>query len=432
MALTIFWFRRDLRIFDNHGLFEALSGPNPVVPLFIFDKNILDKLVNKEDRRVQFIHNTLRDLHQALISIGSSLHIFYDLPLNAFDSLCNSLHIDQVITNHDYEPYALERDRLLAQQLAKRNIKFITYKDQVIYEKSEIVKPDGNPYTVFTPYSKRWKEKLTAEGIVKFASEKLLINFYKCKAEIIPTMKQLGFQEVDVDIPPRTPVVAVIQRYHETRNIPSINGTSKLSLHLRFGTVSIREFALLASQQNEQWLIELIWREFFMMILFHFPYVLHASFKRKYDQIPWRNNEREFEAWCKGETGYPIVDAGMRELNTTGFMHNRVRMITASFLTKHLLIDWRWGEAYFAEKLLDYELASNNGNWQWSAGCGCDAAPYFRIFNPTEQTRKFDPEFIYIKKWINDFHPNYIPAIVEHKFARKRALEVYKSALIEG
>jgi deoxyribodipyrimidine photo-lyase len=224
----------------------------------------------------------------------------------------------------------------------------------------------------------------------------------------------------------------LIRHYDETRNIPSLEGTSFAGMYLRFGTISVRRLAKLASELNEKWLNELIWREFFMMILFHFPYVVNENFKKKYDDLKWRNDEKEFLLWCKGETGYPIVDAGMRQLNETGWMHNRVRMVVAGFLCKHLLIDWRWGEAYFAELLLDYELSSNNGNWQWAAGTGCDAAPYFRIFNPGQQIKKFDPQLTYIKRWIKNFRPGYLPEIVKHEFARKRALEVYKKALEEN
>ncbi|HEX5024427.1 MAG TPA: deoxyribodipyrimidine photo-lyase, partial [Agriterribacter sp.] len=331
--------------------------------------------------------------------------------------------------NHDYEPYAIERDTQVKNYLMEQQISFTTYKDQVIFEKSEVVKADGTPYTVFTPYSRVWKKNFMSCKNTCFRSEAYLSNLHVTEAFYLPSLQEIGFERVDINIPPPTVDKPAIQSYHETRNLPAVDGTSKLSVHLRFGTVSVRQIARLADQLNEQWLNELIWRDFFMMILFHFPYVVHQSFKKKYDHIRWRNNEQEFECWCRGETGYPIVDAGMHQLNETGWMHNRVRMIVASFLTKHLLIDWRWGEAYFAEKLVDYELSSNNGNWQWAAGSGCDAAPYFRIFNPWEQTQKFDPDLVYIKKWIPHFKPGYITPIVEHDYARKRALEVYKKSL---
>jgi deoxyribodipyrimidine photo-lyase len=432
MQVNIFWFRRDLRLFDNHGLYHALKSGKPVLPVFIFDKNILDALPDKNDRRVSFIYDSLLKLQAEIKKYNSSLYILYDTPLNAFKHLAEEYRVHEVFTNHDYEPYAINRDVEIAAYLEKNGIKFSTFKDQVLYEKNEVLKPDGSPYTVFTPYSRTWKQKLAKENIPVYPSEKETKAFLASRPLRFPSLKEMGFHHSSFAVPDLTVDPSLIQNYDTTRNIPCINGTSRLSVHLRFGTVSIRQLVKAAAELNEQWLNELIWREFFMMILYHFPRVVSESFKSKYDNIRWRNNEKEFALWCKGETGYPMVDAGMRELNETGFMHNRVRMIVASFLTKHLLIDWRWGEAYFAEKLLDYELSSNNGNWQWAAGCGCDAAPYFRIFNPSEQTKKFDPDLIYIKKWIKNFKPGYLPPVVEHEFARNRALEVYKKSLSEN
>jgi len=431
MHVNIFWFRRDLRLFDNHGLYRALKSGKPVVPVFIFDKDILNALSDKNDRRVSFIYDSLLKLQAEIKKYNSSLYILQDTPLNAFKHLAEEYKISEVFTNHDYEPYAIKRDDEIAGFLNKNGITFSTFKDQVIFEKNEVLKSDGKPYTVFTPYSRIWKQKLSEEKLPAYPSEKNLNAFLKSRPVPFPSLKEVGFDRTEMVIPDITIDPYVIQNYDNTRNIPGINGTSRLSVHLRFGTVSIRQLVKAATELNEQWLNELIWREFFMMILFHFPRVVTDSFKTKYDNIKWRNHEKEFVLWCKGETGYPIVDAGMRELNETGFMHNRVRMIVASFLTKHLLIDWRWGEAYFAEKLLDYELSSNNGNWQWAAGCGCDAAPYFRIFNPSEQTKRFDPDFIYIKQWIKNFKPGYLPPVVVHEVARKRALEVYKKSLSE-
>lgn len=428
---SIFWFRRDLRLHDNHGLYQALTQTEAILPVFIFDKDILEGLKDKADKRVSFIHQTLSAINGTLKVNGSSLYVLHDTPLQAFEKLTKEFDITAVYTNHDYEPYAIKRDATVETFLKSRNISFKTYKDQVIFERAEVVKADGSPYTIFTPFSKVWKEKYTADKKVRYPSEKHIKHLQQTKPFPFPSLKQLGFESVALDIPPITPDKNIIQHYDETRNLPFIDGTSKMSVHLRFGTVSIRELAAFASKWNDQWLNELIWREFFMMILWHFPHVVTESFKAKYDRIPWRNNETEFKKWCAGETGYPMVDAGMREMNTTGLMHNRVRMVVASFLTKHLLIDWRWGEAYFAEKLLDYELSSNNGNWQWCAGCGCDAAPYFRIFNPTEQQKKFDPEMIYIRKWIKNYRPGYLEPFVDHDFARKRALEVFKAALNE-
>ena len=430
--ITVFWFRRDLRLHDNHGLFEALKNSNEVLPVFIFDKTILNKLSVKKDKRVSFIHQTIKKINDELLKVGSSLMVLNDEPINAFKTISESFTIKDIFANHDYEPYAIDRDLKIKEWLKAKNISFHTFKDQVIFEKGEVMKPDGNPYTIFTPYSKIWKRKLAEEKIKPFASENLLSNLIKTKPFHFPDLHEIGFENSEDEFSPIIIDSNLISNYHLTRNLPAVNGTSKLSIHLRFGTVSVRKLAKVALELNEQWLNELIWREFFMMILFHFPYVVNKSFKKKYENIKWRNNETEFKKWCDGETGYPIVDAGMRELNQTGLMHNRVRMVVASFLTKHLLIDWLWGEAYFAEKLLDYELSSNNGNWQWAAGCGCDAAPYFRIFNPSEQTKKFDTDMLYIKKWINNFTADYLPPIVEHTFARKRALEVFKKSLLEN
>jgi len=428
MQVNIFWFRRDLRLFDNHGLFKALSSGLPVLPVFIFDKNILEAL-EPNDRRVSFIHDTLSGLQEQLNNIGSSLLILYNKPLEAFQKIIKDYDVKEVFTNHDYEPYAINRDNDISTWLKKSGIGFSTYKDQVIFEKSEVVKSNGEPYTIFTPYSKTWKQKLASQNIVSYQSENKKEAFFKTKPFYFPALKEIGFNHIPYKIHSPEIDPSVILKYNETRNFPSINGTSRLSVHLRFGTVSVRQLVKSATELNEQWLNELIWREFFMSILFHFPYSISGCFKKHYDNIKWRNDSKEFEHWCSGETGYPIVDAGMRELNETGFMHNRVRMIVASFLTKHLLTDWRMGEAWFAEKLFDYELSSNVGNWQWAAGCGCDAAPYFRIFNPAEQVKKFDPDFYYVKKWIPGYKPGYLPEIVEHSFARNRALETFKKYL---
>ena len=427
--VTVFWFRRDLRLNDNHGLYKALKNSDTVLPVFIFDTLILDKLPGKKDKRVAYIYETLQKLNTVLKENSSSLLIIHDSPKNAFEKILKNFDVKEVYTNHDYEPYAIERDALIENLLSGKNIPFYTFKDQVIFEKSEVIKPNGEPYTIFTPYLKTWKQKFNAEKINIFPCEKYLSHFVKIKAFTFPSLKEIAFDKVDPGIPDLHIDKDTITHYDERRNLPSIDGTSHASVYLRFGTVSVRRLVTIANNFNEKWLNELIWREFFMMILFQFPYVVNNNFNKKYDHIKWRNNEKEFDLWCKGETGYPIVDAGMRQLNETGTMHNRVRMIVASFLTKHLLIDWRWGEAYFAEKLLDYELSSNNGNWQWAAGTGCDAAPYFRIFNPSEQIKKFDPKLLYIKKWIKNFRPGYLPEIVEHKFARLRALDAYKKAL---
>ncbi len=428
--IVIFWFRRDLRLFDNHGLYKALTSGFPVLPVFIFDENIISELP-ANDARISFIYQELTTIHNDLRQYDSSLYIFKGKPVEVFDYLTDKLIIHAVYANHDYEPYAIKRDHEIQTLLKNKGISFFTFKDQVIFEKEEIIKPNGKPYTVFTPYAKKWKEKFFEQNVHCYPSENFLHNFYQSNLHFYPALEKLGFIISTTDFPSKKINEDIIKNYHKSRNIPSIDGTSKLSVHLRFGTISIRKLVKIASELNETYLHELIWREFFMMILFHFPQVVNNSFKPAYDRVKWLNNENDFEKWCKGETGYPIVDAGMRELNETGFMHNRVRMIVASFLTKHLLIDWRWGETYFAQKLLDYELSSNVGNWQWAAGSGCDAVPYFRIFNPYEQTKRYDPGLLYVRKWIRDSDYNKIRPIVEHNFARKRALDTFRMYLKE-
>jgi len=430
--IALFWFRRDLRLNDNAGLYHALKSGIPILPIFIFDKNILNKLENKEDRRVEFIHQAIINLNKQLIKLGSSLKIFYSTSESAFQELMKEYDIDCVYTNHDYEPSAIERDNSIKTILDKKNITFKTYKDQCIFEKEEVTKDDGKPYTIFTPYSKKWKQKLADFYVKSYPTERYFKTLYQTRSFSIPSLTDLGFKKTDLVIPGDKANVSVIKHYKEQRDFPAISGTSRLSVHLRFGTVSIRTITRQALSLNETWLNELIWRDFYMMILYHFPQVVKGAFKPQYNRIVWRNNEKEFKVWCEGKTGFPIIDAGMRELNATGFMHNRVRMIVASFLIKDLLIDWRWGEAYFAEKLLDYDLSANNGGWQWAASSGCDAAPYFRIFNPTEQTKKFDPKFEYIKKWVPEFNTSeYVTPIVDHTMARLRTLKVYKDALTE-
>ncbi len=400
------------------------------MPVFIFDRHILDELDNKHDNRITFIHNALEDLQQQLVKKGATLDVRYGVPEKIFPELVQDYDVKAVYANHDTEPYAIERDRKVAEWLAGKDIRLHTYKDQVIFEKKEVVKDDGSPYTVFTPYSRRWKATLKPFYLKPYPVERYGKNFFSQRAIARPSLKDIGFAKSRLSFPPPAIDEALIRAYTANRDFPAREGTSRLSVHLRFGTISIRELAAVAQRLNQTFLNELIWREFYQMILWHFPQVVTGSFKPEYDKIRWRNNEKEFEAWCAGQTGYPIVDAGMRELNETGFMHNRVRMITASFLTKHLLIDWRWGEAYFARQLLDYELSSNNGGWQWAAGTGCDAAPYFRIFNPTLQTKKFDPGLKYIRRWVPELDQlDYPLPIVEHELARKRCLDAYKKAL---
>lgn len=428
--INVFWFRRDLRLDDNAGLYHALKRGLPLIPVFIFDINILNQLEDKNDRRVEFIYNTLKEIHEQLIKLKSGLIIKYSTPLKVFEELISDYKIETVYTNHDYEPYANQRDEEIKNLLQKNNIDFKTYKDQSVFEKDEILNNANKPYTVFTPYSKKWKEKLNNFYIKSYPTEKYFLNFAKNIVTIFPELKDIGFNSVNEKFPEKEMREDIIKNYTTQRNFPGKQSTSRLGVHLRFGTISIREVATKAKELNETFLNELIWRDFYMMILYHYPYVVNNSFRKEYDSIEWRNNMDEFQKWCDGKTGYPLVDAGMRELNQTGFMHNRVRMVTASFLVKHLLIDWRWGESYFAKKLLDYDLAANNGGWQWAAGSGTDAAPYFRIFNPSLQMEKFDADRKYIQKWLPDIITGEYPApIVNHTFARDRALKTFSSAV---
>lgn len=428
--IALFWFRRDLRLNDNAGLYHALKDNKIVLPVFIFDTAILNQLEDKADIRVEFIHQQIEKLQIELVEINSSILVMKGSPMEVFKSLSEKYNIARVYANHDYEPYAINRDQEIEKLLHTSGASFHSFKDQVIFEKEEVLKDDNKPYTVFTPYMRKWKSKLKSYYTKPYPTQKYFSHFIKTSPFSIPSLTEIGFKPTGLKFPDIKLNEYVVKKYNEQRDIPSINGTSRLSVHLRFGTVSIRELVEKAQQLNEKWLNELIWREFYMMILYHFPHVIQKAFKPAYDKIPWSDNEIHFQKWCEGKTGYPIVDAGMRELNQTGFMHNRVRMIAASFLTKHLLIDWRWGEAYFAKKLLDYELSSNNGGWQWSASSGCDAAPYFRVFNPYEQTKKFDPQLKYIKHWIPEYDElTYIKPIVDHKYARERVLSTYKAAL---
>ena len=429
--IAIFWFRRDLRFFDNTALFHALNSGLKVLPIFIFDADILDKL-NKDDKRVQFIYQALESLNLLLKPYKSAIKSFYGKPEDIILKIFSEYEVKKVFANHDYEPYAIARDLKIEKVLKEKGIVFHTYKDQVVFEKTDVTKVSGEPYTVFTPYSYKWLEKLSQDKnhLHNWNSEGYIHNFIEVEdnnpfqlSDIGFSMNRDVFQKLEINKP-------TLSNYGETRDFPALDTTSRAGIHLRFGTVSIRQLVKSAMELNPVWLNELIWREFFMQILYHFPHVENHPFKHKYQFINWINNENDFEAWKKGLTGYPLVDAGMRELNETGFMHNRARMVTASFLIKHLLINWQWGEAYFAEKLLDFDLSANNGNWQWAAGTGCDAAPYFRIFNPTTQAEKFDKNNIYIKKWVPEYASSkYCKPIVEHSFARARCLEAYKAAL---
>ncbi len=428
--LSIFWFRRDLRSDDNHALYEALTGSYPVIPVFIFDTDILNKLQDNYDARVNFIYHKISELNNQfrkkhrssiLIKNGRAVEMFAEI-LNAYD-------VKAVYANHDYEPAAIQRDREVADYLSTKGVQLKTFKDQVVFEKNEVVKSDGKPYSVFTPYSKTWKSIYKGKELPYYNSENYLHNLQQEKHDF-PVLEGMGFKPLNIDYPPANIPEKTIRDYDQYRDVPAMEGTTRLGIHLRFGSISIRKLVKKAEELNSTFLDQLIWREFYMMILYYHPRVVDKEFKPQYSNIPWRVSESDYHRWRDGYTGFPIVDAGMRQLNETGYMHNRVRMITASFLTKHLLIDWRWGEAWFAEKLLDYELASNNGNWQWAAGSGCDAAPYFRIFNPETQIKKFDLEQKYIKKWVKDYSKTSYPKkMVDHRKARIRALDTYKTAL---
>ena len=452
-AINICWLRRDLRLHDNKALFEALKTGTenniPVLPIFIFDKEILDKLQNKKDKRVQFIHNVLAEMQQQLLQNqasnnadknASNLAVFYGKPVEILQEISQKYTINAVFANHDYEPYGIKRDNLIGDFLKTKDINFHTFKDQCIFEKKDILSGAGTPYTVFTPYSRKWKEKFEENMLDAHPTQDFFDNFLNEKNDkqnilenlppTIISLQKMGFEAIEQVFPSKKVKEDIIKTYKEKRDFPAVEGTTRLGVHLRFGTISIRELAKTGKNLSEGFLNELIWRDFYMQILWNFPHVAVSSFRPQYDLIEWRNNEEDFVRWCEGKTGYPIVDAGMRELNATGYMHNRVRMIVASFLTKHLLIHWQWGEAYFAEKLLDFDMSANNGGWQWAAGSGCDAAPYFRVFNPSEQTKKFDGKLTYIRQWVPEFSSFSYPApMVEHKFARDRAIETYKKGL---
>jgi deoxyribodipyrimidine photo-lyase len=437
--IIIFWFRRDLRWHDNKALYHALNAGLTVQPVFIFDKDILDRLEDREDARVTYIHNTLETLNKEIQSFRASIDVRFGKPLEVWQQLLKDYQVGKVFFNRDYEPYALKRDEEVARLLLENNIEVTSYKDHVIFEKDEVVKDDQKPYTVFTPYKKKWLQHLvrnapdavSSEALASLPSESLLHNLaVSSSCHQGQSLNDIGFTRSGIDFPATEVSASIVRSYSANRDFPAVAGTTHLGIHFRFGTVSVREKVRKALSLSDVFVSELIWRDFYAMILWHFPYVAKSAFRPVYDQIEWRNNTEEFERWCAGQTGYPLVDAGMRELSETGYMHNRVRMVTASFLTKHLLIDWRWGEAWFARKLLDFDLASNNGGWQWAAGCGTDAAPYFRIFNPTSQAEKFDPQSLYIKKWVPEYGTAGYPLpIVDHKMARERCLTAYKKAV---
>ena len=428
---ALFWFRRDLRLDDNHALYRALSDHSRVIAIFIFDRSILDRLEDRDDRRVAFIHRRICALHRQLAQRGGTLLTFYGQPEEIFGQLLRDYDLCAVYTNTDYEPYARKRDAAVTGLLAEAGVKLHCFKDQCIFEQDEILTGQGKPYTVFTPYKKKWLAALTEFDIAHFDCAGKSASW--CQVDSPPeviALTEMGFEDTGTSFPTTEIDEDLLANYDQTRDFPARQATSLLGVHLRFGTLSTRALVRRARAINATWLSQLIWRDFFMQILYHFPHVVTAPFRQAYNAVQWRDDDEEFQRWCQGKTGYPIVDAGMRQLNQTGYMHNRVRMITASFLCKHLLIDWRRGERYFARKLLDYDLALNNGNWQWSAGTGCDAAPYFRVFNPWIQARKFDPQGVYVREWVPEIStPAYPEPMVEHKFARERALDTYKAGL---
>ena len=428
--LSIVWLRRDLRLEDNAALYHALKGQHPVLCVFIFDTEILNKLEDKTDKRVQFIYSELERLNKELQAFGSALLVKHGTATQAWKEILELFSVTTVFANHDYEPYAIARDEKVNSMLKAKEVRFHTYKDQVIFEKNEVLKDDGTPYTVFTPYSKKWKAKLNTFYAKSYPSLKYSGNFLQTSAFEIPSLQTLGFTKTDAAFPERMVKSDIIRNYTEQRDFPALNGTSRLGLHLRFGTLSARKLLAYALERNETYVNELIWRDFYQQILFHFPHVVKGAFRKEYDLIEWENDEEKFAKWCAGKTGFPLVDAGMRELNATGYMHNRVRMVVASFLTKQLLIDWHWGETYFAQKLLDFDLAANNGGWQWAAGCGTDAAPYFRVFNPQLQLEKFDPYMLYVKHWVPEYgSAEYPTPVIDQKTAKDKVMAAYGKAL---
>ena len=425
---TLFWFRRDLRLEDNHGLYQAALRGRRVRPLFIFDTDILDKLP-RADARVEFILRAVEKLHHDLRALGGGLTVEIGRPIEVIARLIAQHKISEVITNEDYEPYATERDRKIRAQLTAAGVGFTAFKDHVIFGPGDILKDDGTPYRVYGAYARRWRERFTADMPKPYRSGSALLKVGATRGAGPPTLARLGFTPAGIEFPDPRPSKKIIAEYADTRNLMGVDGTSRMGVHLRFGTISVRKLARI-SIDSSVYFGELIWREFFMQVLAHNPRTTRESYDLRFERVRWRSSRADFKRWCEGRTGYPVVDAGMRELNQTGFMHNRARMITGSFLCKHLLLDWRWGERYFALKLLDYDQSSNVGNWQWVAGCGCDPAPYFRVFNPTLQAKRFDPTGLYAGRWIPELEDgSYTDPMVPHEFARRRALGTFSAAV---
>ena len=411
---ALVWFRRDLRDFDHAALHAALSAHGVVHCAFVFDTEILDALGSKADRRLTFIWESVRELKGALERRGGGLHVLHGRARDEVPRLARSLGVAAVYANRDYEPQAIARDDEVAERLHTAGIDFRTRKDQVIFESGEVLTRAGGAFSVFTPYKKAWLARLEPRHLAPWETGRMASRLAPAASGPMPGLNALGFERGDLPLPPGMSGGARLWKafrrrlaeYAARRDFPALEGTSRLSVHLRFGTVSIREFVRHTRAQQgrgaQTWLSELVWREFFCAILAVRPDVVGRSYRREYDALRWANDEKGFRAWCEGRTGYPLVDAAMRELNARGTLHNRLRMVTASFLVKDLGIDWRLGERYFAEKLLDYDLAANNGGWQWCASTGCDAQPWFRIFNPVTQSRRFDPDGVYIRRWVRE------------------------------
>ncbi len=437
MKKAIFWMRRDMRFDDNHALSIATYNFDAVYPVFIFDKNILDKIKNKSDPRVSLIYDRLASLGKS-----HKIHIYYGDPVKLIPDIARELGAQEVFANEDYESYAKTRDSKISKEISLN-----LYKDTVVFRYDEILNGKNEPYKVFTAYKNKWIKDLESNlsVIYKYKIELEKLKYKKTKENIqVTSLADISF-EYTSDYTHAYSLDKVID-YDKNRDFPQIEGTSRVSVSLRFGLVSVRSLIreIMPTDNNGKkvWLSELIWREFYFQILVNFPHVEKKSYRPEYEKVKWTQNNKLFKAWCEGKTGVPIVDAGMRELNTTGFMHNRVRMITASYLCKTLLLDWRLGEKYFAEKLLDFDLAANNGGWQWCASTGCDSAPYFRIFNPYTQGKRFDKDCLYIKKYVEelkevdikaihnaDKNPlDYASPIVDYSKQRIRALALYKKA----
>ncbi|TGE15405.1 cryptochrome/photolyase family protein [Hymenobacter elongatus] len=432
--IVLFWHRRDLRLHDNAGLAVALQSGLPVVPLFIYDREILDQLPSRRDARVTFIYDEVERLGRQTEQAGGTFLAFYGRPLEVFAQLVQHYEVAGVYTNEDYEPYAAVRDAAIAELIKPAGTEFRVFKDQVIFAKNEILSKSGTPPRVFGAYSKTWLAALRDEHLVPYPSTEHFVEsnlMPLAEAAPRPTLEQMGFERYEQFVPAaELPAAALVSNYHNTRDKPGlVNSSTRRSVHLRFGTLSVRELMQQAKELNPKLLNELIWRDFFMMILWHYPFTATESYDPRLRLVPYRNNEDEFRAWCEGRTGYPLVDAGMRELNQTGYMPNRARIAAAGFLVKHLLIDWRWGDRYFADKLLDYDMSQNVGNWQWMAGTGAVAAPWFRVYSPQSQQEQYDTTFDYVRQWIPEFGTRDYPTpIVEHKFARERAIATFRAA----